>query len=38
VHRRPCAVVKVFPAEGTPVPEASIIHIHVEEAGNGLSV
>jgi len=31
----PGAVIKVVPAVGTPVPEGSIIHIYVEESGNG---
>jgi len=31
----PGAVVKVNPAVGTPVPEGSIIHIYVEETGEG---
>jgi serine/threonine-protein kinase len=31
----PGAVIKVVPAVGTPVPEGSLIHIYVEESGNG---
>jgi serine/threonine-protein kinase len=31
----PDAVIKVVPAVGTPVPEGSLIHIYVEESGDG---
>jgi len=31
----PGAVIKVVPAVGTPVPEGSLIHLYVEESGNG---